>query len=216
MAEMATRSLKAAWFHKWIVDLRLRPEEYAGLVQARLTDSRPVPQASMALHPDVLNSAVLPLIHDKFGSFLMPQAFPEGCPTHPCYPTGHGTVAGACLTALKFFYDCTKKIRPLLQSIGRDVVEPAPDGLTLVPYTGTDRDEMDINGEFSKLAFNVSSGHGTHAGIHFRSSTYWSILLGEEVALSVLRDRAQSYNEPFSMVITKFDGTKVTISNIRS
>src|SRR5262249_20325985 len=32
MAEMAKRALKGAWFHKWIVDLRLRPEEYGGLV----------------------------------------------------------------------------------------------------------------------------------------------------------------------------------------
>jgi hypothetical protein len=34
MAEMATRALKAAWFHKWIVNLRLRPEEYGALVEA--------------------------------------------------------------------------------------------------------------------------------------------------------------------------------------
>jgi hypothetical protein len=50
-------------------------------------------------------------------------------------------------------------------------------------------------------------GHGIHAGIHFRSSSYWSILLGEQVALSVLSDRAKSYNEPFTIKITKFDGT---------
>ena len=72
---------------------------------------------------------------------------------------------------------------------------------------------MTINGELSKLAFNVSFGHGVHACIHFRSSTYWSILLGEQVALSVLRDRAKSYNEPFSITLTKFDGTTVTITN---
>ena len=36
LAEMATRALKAAWFHKWIVNLRLRPEEYGALVQVRL------------------------------------------------------------------------------------------------------------------------------------------------------------------------------------
>ena len=88
-------------------------------------------------------SAVLPLIHAKYGSYLLPQAFPEGCPTHPCYPTGHGTVAGACLTALKFFYDGSQKMQPLLQAMGRDVVEPTPDGLALVPYLGADRGELD-------------------------------------------------------------------------
>lgn len=213
MAEMATRALKAAWFHKWIVNLRLRPEAYGGLVQARLTNAEPMPQAANALHPDVLHSAVLPLIHARYGSYLLPQAYPEGSPTHPCYPAGHGTVAGACLTALKFFYDGTMKVRPLLQQCGLDVVVPSPDGLSLVPYTGADRDEMDINGEFSKLAFNISFGHGVHAGIHFRSSTHWAILLGEQVALSVLRDRVRSYNEPFRITLTKFDGTTVTLCN---
>ena len=36
LAEMATRALKAAWFHKWIKDLRMRPEEYGALVHARI------------------------------------------------------------------------------------------------------------------------------------------------------------------------------------
>ena len=39
--EMATRALKAAWFHKWIVNLRMRPEEYGALVHADLTHSIP-------------------------------------------------------------------------------------------------------------------------------------------------------------------------------
>jgi hypothetical protein len=213
LAEMANRAAKASTFHKWIVNLRLRPEEYGALVQAKLTGTTPAPQAAAALHGDVLNSAVLPIINANYGSYLLPQAFPEGCPTFPCYPTGHGAVAGACITAIKFFYDCTKKIRPLLNAIGRDVVVPSDDGLTLNPYTGSDADSLDINGELSKLAFNISLGHGVHAGIHFRSSSFWSILLGEQVALSILRDRAKSYAEPFTITITKFDGTLAKISN---
>jgi hypothetical protein len=215
LAEMSTRALKAVWFHKWIKDLRLRPEEYGALVQARLTNTTPHPQASAAIHPDMLDSAALPITRGIFDTYLLPQAFPEGCPTHPCYPTGHGTVGGACITVLKFFFDCNQKIRPLLNSAGRDVVVPSTDGLYLDTYTGADVDEMDINGELSKLAFNVTSGHGIHAGIHFRSSSYWSVLLGEQVALSVLQDRAKSYTEPFSITITKFDGTRATISNTR-
>jgi hypothetical protein len=172
-----------------------------------------MPQAAAALHPDVLNSAVLPIINSNYGSYLMPQAFPEGSPTHPCYPTGHGTVGGACITALKFFFNGGQKLRPLLNRIGRDVYVPSTDGLTLTPYTGGDASDLDINGELNKLAYNISFGHGIHSGIHFRSSTYWSILLGEQVALSVLHDRAQSYNEPFTISITKFDGTTATITN---
>jgi hypothetical protein len=216
IAEVATRALKAAWFHKWIVDLRLRPEEYGGLVQARLTGTTPSPQAAAALHGDVLNSAVLMIINATYGSYLLPQAFPEGSPTHPCYPTGHGAVAGACITAIKFFYDCTQKIRPLLTAAGRDVVVPSDDGLSLNTYAGSESDSLDINGELNKLAFNISLGHGIHAGIHFRSSTFWSILLGELIALSILNDRAKSYAEPFTITITKFDGTLAKISNERS
>jgi len=202
IAEMATRALKASWFHKWIKDLRMRPEEYGALVQANLTNTTPVPQASTALHKDVTKSAALPIIFSTFGSYLLPQAFPEGSPTHPCYPTGHGTVGGACCTLLKFFFDGNFVIP--------SPVVPASDGLSLVPFSVP---PLTVNGELSKLAFNISFGHGIHAGIHFRSSTYWSILLGEQVALSILRDRARSYNEPFSINITKFDGTTATISN---
>ena len=213
LAEMATRALKGVWFHKWIKDLRMRPEEYGALVEANLTKSTPAPQAAGALHKDVLNSAVLPIIQGTNHSFLLPQAFPEGSPTHPCYPTGHGTVGGACITALKFFFDGSQRIRPLLTRAGRDVVLPSADGLSLNTYTGADRENLDINGELNKLAYNISFGHGIHAGIHFRSSTYWSILLGEQIAISMLRDRAKSNNEPFTISITKFDGTTATITN---
>jgi hypothetical protein len=213
MAEMATRALKASWFHKWIVNLRPRPEEMAALVHANLTNQNPMPQAAQQLSRDVLNSAVLPLIHSQYSSYLLPQAFPEGAPGHPCYPTGHGTVAGACITALKFFFDGNQRIQPLLQAAGRDVFVPSSDGLSLEPYTGSDAGGLTVNGELSKLAFNTSFGHGIHSGIHFRSSTQYSILLGEQVALSILQDRARSYNEPFTIEITKFDGTTATISN---
>jgi hypothetical protein len=213
LGEMATRALKASWYHKWIKDLKMRPEEYGALVHARITNLSPMPQAATELHADVLNSAAMALTFSKYGTYLLPQAFPEGSPTHPCYPTGHGTVGGACCTLLKFYFNGAQRLRPLLQNAGTDIVEASPDGTSLLTYTGADRDEIDINGELNKVVWNVSTGHGIHAGIHFRSSTYWSILLGEQVALGVLRDKAKCYNEPFTMSIQKFDGTTATISN---
>ena len=45
--EMATRALKAAWFHKWVVNLRQRPEEIGALLQARMTNQHPMPQAAV-------------------------------------------------------------------------------------------------------------------------------------------------------------------------
>ena len=84
------------------------------------------------------------------------------------------------------------------------------DGLSLQPYTGS---SLTVNGELAKLGHNVSFGHGIHAGIHYRSDTDQSLLLGEAVALSVLGNKASCYNEKFSVTLTKFDGTTVTISN---
>jgi hypothetical protein len=57
---------------------------------------------------------------------------------------------------LKFFFDGKRKIRPLLQAAGSDVYVPSAHGLSLVPYTGADRDNLDINGELAKRRFNIS------------------------------------------------------------
>jgi hypothetical protein len=213
LPEVATRALKAAWFHKWIVNLRPRPEDYGALLQAHFTNQNPMPQAAAHLHADALNSQAVAKTLTQFGTRLLPQAFPEGAPTHPCYPTGHGTVAGACITVLKYFFDCTLPIQPLLQAAHTDVMQTSEDGLSLVPYTGTDAASLTINGELSKLAHNISFGHGIHAGIHFRSSSRASILLGEQVGISVLNDRTLGYNEPFTINITKFDGTTQSFVN---
>ncbi len=158
-----------------------------------------------ALSPVILNSQGLQQSFNKYGTWLLSQAFPEGSPTHPAYPTGHGTVAGACITVLKFFFDGTYVI-PNPQA-------PSNDGLSLLPYAGSDAGRLTVNGELNKLGHNVSFGHGIHAGIHWRSDTDTSMLLGEAVALSFLRDRARTYNEPFTVHLTKLDGTTATISN---
>lgn len=211
LCEVATRALHAVWYQKWMVHLRPRPEAAGGIVH--LIKSGNGDKTDVKLSPVILNSKGLEASYQKYGTWLLSQAFPEGSPLHPSYPTGHGTVAGACITVLKFFFDGSRKIRPLLTKINRDVVVPSTDGLSLQPYAGADRDSLDVNGELAKLAHNVSYGHGIHAGIHWRSDTDISILLGEAVALAFLRDRARIYNEPFTVSLTKFDGATATISN---
>src|SRR5262249_36630872 len=106
-----------------------------------------------------------------------------------------------------------QKMVPLLTTAGRSIYEPSADGLSLNAYSGSDAGSIDVNDELNKLAWNITIGHGIHAGIHFRSSSFWSILLGEEVALALLRERARSYNEQFTIAIKKFDGTTATITN---
>jgi hypothetical protein len=63
------------------------------------------------------------------------------------------------------------------------------------------------------VAHNISFGHDVHAGIHWRSDTDWSMILGEEVALKCLQAQAYGYNEKINMKLRKLDGTVTTISN---
>jgi hypothetical protein len=205
LAEVATRALKAVWYQKWQVHLRARPEAVGGIVHLLKTGQGA--NTTGRLSNVLMNSQGLQLSFNQYGTWLLSQAFPEGSPTHPSYPTGHGTVAGACITLLKFFFDGNFVIP--------DPVVSSDDGLTLLPYAGSDAGQLTINGELNKLGHNVSFGHGIHAGIHWRSDTDISLLLGEAVALSILRDRARTYNERFAVSLTKFDGTVATITNER-
>ncbi|HXN21003.1 MAG TPA: vanadium-dependent haloperoxidase [Candidatus Binatus sp.] len=200
---IATKALNAVWYQKWFVHLRPRPEAIGGIVHLLKTGQGS--NTDVRLSNVVLNSQGLQQSYNKYGTYLLSQAFPEGSPAHPAYPTGHGTVAGACITVLKFFFDGNFVIP--------NPVVPTEDGLTLVPYTGSDAGQLTVNGELNKLGHNVSFGHGIHAGIHWRSDTDTSLRLGEAVALSYLRDKARTYNEPFTVQLTKFDGTTATISN---
>jgi hypothetical protein len=48
--------------------------------------------------------------------------------------------------------------------------------------------------------------------VHWRSDAEEALLLGERVAISVLRDQRHCFNEPFvGFTFTKFDGRKITV-----
>lgn len=203
LAAVASEALKAVWYQKWYVHLRHRPESGGAIVYLNKTGQGNTIQGQLS--PTVLNSQAVQTSFSTNSSYFLSQAFPEGSPTHPAYPTGHGTVAGACITVLKFFFD-------------GDFVLPKPmvsssDGTILNNYAGSDAGQITVKGELNKLASNISFGHGIHAGIHWRSDTLTSIQLGEAVALSVLRDRANTYNERFTVTLEKLDGSTATISN---
>jgi hypothetical protein len=203
MGECASKGLEKVWYQKWLVHLVQRPEAGGGVCHQILSGNQSKIQAH--LNSNVLNSQAVAQTFSKYGTYLLPQAFPEGSPTHPCYPTGHGTVAGAAITFLKFFFD-ENFVIPNPQV-------PSSDGLSLQPYTGPDAGLITVGGELNKVASNVSFGHGILSGIHWRASTYASILLGEAMAIGMLQDRGKTYNEKFSVTFTKLDGNKVTISN---
>jgi hypothetical protein len=203
LTAVAREALNVVWYQKWYVHLRHRPESGGAIVYLIKTGKGNTIEGQLS--PSVLNSQAVQSSFTTNNSYFLSQAFPEGSPTHPAYPTGHGTVAGACITILKFFFNGDFVI-PNPQM-------PSSDGTTLNNYTGSDAGQMTVNGELHKLAHNISFGHGIHAGIHWRSDTDTSIQLGEAVALSILQDRAHTYNERFTVKLKKLDGSIATITN---
>ena len=198
MWEVANRAVRAQWYQKWAVHRRLRPEEFGGRVEVMAEG-----KAKYPIHPDVLNSSGLAATVSKFGTRLLPLAFPEGSPTHPSYGAGHATVAGACVTILKAILNASYVIP--------NPVAPSSDGTSLVPYTGPDAGSLSVGGELNKLAVNIAFGRG-HAGIHWRSDNFLSFFVGEAVAIGVLEDQARAAHEPFQgYQLTKFDGTQIIV-----
>ncbi|HET6891857.1 MAG TPA: vanadium-dependent haloperoxidase, partial [Pyrinomonadaceae bacterium] len=198
LCEVSTRALHAVWFQKWFCHRRLRPEVFAARV-----DRTAYHGAGYPVHAEILNSINSASRLGSYlapGSALLPQAYPEGSPTHPSYGAGHATVAGACTTILKAWFDQS--------SVISNPVQPSDDGLSLAPYTGPD---LTVGGELNKIASNVAHGRNI-AGIHWRSDGTESLKLGEAVAIQLLKEQRATYNENFSgFSLTKFDGTTVTV-----
>jgi hypothetical protein len=194
VTEVATRALKAVWYQKWFVHRRLRPEAFGGLVHNRRTGA-----ANYPLHPEILNSPVLTETFNRFGTYLMPQQFPEGCPLHPAYGSGHATVAGACVTILKAWFDESFVIP--------NPVVATADGLSLVPYVGA---PLTAGGELNKVAANIASGRD-FAGIHWRTDFTEAFRLGEAISIGILEEQKAGYSEDASFTLTTFDGATVTI-----
>lgn len=216
-------ALKHAWFQKWCVHRRLRPEVYAQRLElfrrGELGNSPGNP-----LNDDKFNdffgegtevwrkTQVLDRIlehnrqqnlaqsrGDKEGTWLLPVAFPEGSPTHPAYPGGHSTfVAAAATIAKAFFANCEFPCPKV----------PINDGQQLGDYKGP---PLTIHGELNKLIANVTlfrdgagmhwrtdgTAFGTNAGTEPPEEGFntGGNLLGENLAISMLRDIKRTYRE---------------------
>ncbi|HJP90835.1 MAG TPA: vanadium-dependent haloperoxidase [Pyrinomonadaceae bacterium] len=205
LCEVATRALKAVWFQKWFVHRRLRPEAHAERVHRTLYAG-----AGYPVHPEILKSFSDNNRLKGFmppGNALLPIAFPEGSPTHPAYGAGHATVAGACVTILKSWFNENTR----LADLGLTPMQPTDDGLSLAPYAGSDAGDLTVGGELNKIASNVALGRNT-AGVHWRSDGTESLKLGEQIAIGILREHRACYNEVFNgFSLTKFDGTTVAV-----
>jgi hypothetical protein len=207
LSEVLGRALRAVWYQKWFVHRRLRPEEYGGRIDNQFEGRG----GDYPVHTSILDSLISGGLEPYFGesgeqfpdSLLLPQAYPEGAPTHPAYGAGHATGSGACATILKAFFDEDTAIE--------NPVVASADGLSLAAYGGGDAGSMKVGGELNKLAGNIAIFRNA-AGVHWRSDYTESLPFGEAIAIGLLQEMSLGFNEDDAFFeLTKFDGQKIRI-----
>jgi membrane-associated phospholipid phosphatase len=200
-----------AFYLKWNVHRFLRPEAGAGLTHFRKTGQRDYP-----IHDDLLKSPVLDLVFEANrkrnrersqldeGSYLLSQAASFGSPTHPSFVSVHATIAGACVTLLKAWYDESLPFP--------DPVQPNADGTELIPYVaGKDGPALTVGGELNKLCSNITFGRNI-LGVHYRADSEEGNRVGEECMLRALAERKSTFPMPFTaFILTRFNGQTVSI-----
>jgi hypothetical protein len=177
LLDMVTRAgrqaLLAAFFQKWRVHLRCRPETYSGRIHAQSHMGR-----EFGISDLVTNAAILD--ERRQSAAYLSSAYEEGSPVHPAYPSGHSVIAGACGTVLKTWF-------PDLDEV--------PFEKTYVPSSdGQDRDTValptghtGLYQEVDKLMSNVGLAR-MYAGVHYYSDHYRAVKLGEQVAVGMMAD----------------------------
>ncbi|MCP5492493.1 MAG: vanadium-dependent haloperoxidase [Chlamydiales bacterium] len=202
LRDAVQEALKTAWYEKWQVNRRCRPEEFGFNVQQQIVGGQ-----DLGINDQLINSPALTSpsgIFATYGSYFLPQAYPEGSPMHPSYPAGHATLMGAAVTILKAFFNEDFTIPSPL--------EPNAANTLLVAYGGT----LKVGDELNKLASNIALGRD-HAGVHYRSDGTQGLLLGEKVAIDILNNSSFLFNENFpGFNLTKFDGTQILVGGKRN
>lgn len=247
VSEVASRALQAVWLQKWQRHLRLRPEAYGGLMQVQglgvnildaVAGTNTLQTRAYGLPEWVFNTQAAQRMRagfDCFDSYLLPMAFSSGSPAHPAYGAGHATVAGACVTILKAWFDETMPLSRVLEAnpsksrhplTGNPVtiVQPGAGrsngvadgsgGEELLPYQGADLKEITIGGELNKIAANVAMGR-SYGGVHWRSDNSRSLRLGERIAAEILADMSAKVAErdELRLEFLSFDRQHVIIQN---
>ncbi len=226
VTEVATRALKAVRFQKYNVHRRCRPEVLAARITkvdelknnanelVQMTNDIGTGTGSLLDLIDKANGDLfeaIPGTADK--NYLLPMAFTEGSPMHPAYGAGHATVAGACVTVLKAFFDCNSLFKPNGTDANQAYVS-VNNGkkLELVPVLDQLGNNIDltVEGELNKLASNISIGRNW-AGVHYFTDYYESILMGEQIAIGILEEQKLMFKDNFSMTIPLFGGETIRI-----
>ncbi|MDQ0317295.1 hypothetical protein [Amorphus orientalis] len=239
VTEVSSRALKAVRLQKFSVHRRMRPEAagalfhtiYTGYDPNREHESKPWPYEgdtseararrelgrTLATYTfpdgnglDPKLDEILQEVANKHCTRLLPMAFPEGSPMHPAYGAGHATVAGACVTLLKAFFNMENP-----KARGTPAYLVPPEGEALVPSPGNNADDVKIDllslkmekgltleGELNKLMWNISNARNI-AGVHYFTDYIESALLGEAITIGILREQMLAYDprEHVSMTV---------------
>lgn len=236
VAEVALGALRVAWYQKYGLTMKIRPEVLAQRITLGANNDdlkMGIPKLNKIISC-ISGNEILDLVDDKNKQVLMDNSmtsdvsnnyylnlqFAEGSPTHPSLPAGHAVVAGACVTVLKAMLNThdennDKRKWQNDNSIMRDT-KVSLNGTELVDFSGSDVGDMTIVGELNKLASNVSLGRD-FAGVHYRCDGDWGIVSGEEYAISYLVDKAlelhASKNSAFTgWILEKMNGNMVRIT----
>lgn len=227
VSEVASRALKAVWRQKWGVHLRQRPEAYAGALEMERRHDRPY---GLLAHFTGPFDALLQRIGQHNGtdpddtggsprSLFLPMAFESGSPAHPAYGAGHATMAGACVTILKSWFDESAHLVDVLTAsrprhpvshAAVHLVQPGKSsGLPSLPAAVAR--QLTVGGELNKLASNVALGRSM-GGVHWRSDNTRSLRLGEQIATIMLRRQCRDHAEPgLNFSYCSFDGHAVKV-----
>lgn len=225
VTEVATRALKAVRYQKFNNHLRLRPEALAGRIHRsdELDAAFPSLCGAFAKLRNSIGDTVSEIeSFNSSGTALLPMAFMEGSPMHPTYGAGHATVAGACTTIVKAFFDCGTVLGlnagagckngafGFYRNIANAVHYEARDSGNSLDQVTSDC-PLTLEGELNKLAANISIGRNM-AGVHYFSDYYDSLRMGEEIAIGLLQEQALCYpTDDFVLSIPTFDGKLVRI-----
>lgn len=227
VTEVATRALKAARYQKFNLHLRLRPEALAARLSTTHNPDAAFPQMNSRFGE--LRDSIQPTvdaINTSNGNTdaLLPMAFAEGSPMHPAYAAGHATVAGACVTILKAYFDtgavfvtdaaASSAATSFRHATAADVpiaFEAHLNGAALRAVPNALPHPLTLEGELNKLAANISIGRNM-AGVHYFSDYYDSLRMGEAIAIGMLEEQALCYpTDPFVMSLRTFDGDMIHI-----
>lgn len=211
IAEITKLALFHAWYWKWQQYRKLRPEEYAIMIN----NVKATGINSYGINEKVLNNIFTDMIENYnyewtgvHNQYVMPLTYQEGSPLHPAYPSGHAVISGACCTILKMMFDAS-----VIWTNYSDIYQASATGEILEVYNGPDKNSTTVQVEIDKLASNIAYGRNW-AGIHYASDANEGIRLGEKVAVQYMRDLLSRNNFDTTIKFKGFDGEIIDVSPI--